>query len=266
MPEITTSFSSKVFYRKMGAGPVAVLLHGFPESGTLWRNIWDHLAAFYTLLIPDLPGAGESQLTGPISIAQMAEAVKMILDSEQVEQAVVIGHSMGGYVAFAFADLYPQYVAGLTLVHSTPFADDEEKKETRKKVIDIVNKGGKDAFLKTMVPGLFAEEFVKTNQAAVAEQVDNALIMSKEAVINFYAAMMERKERKSVLAKSSFPVQWIIGAKDALIPAKKLMPLTHMSAVNFTSYYKDCGHMSMVEAPAQLQKDIKEFLDYCYSQ
>jgi pimeloyl-ACP methyl ester carboxylesterase len=265
MPEISTSFSPGIFYRKMGAGPVAVLLHGFPESGTLWRNVWDHLAASYTLVIPDLPGSGNSKLEGSASIEQMAEALKMILDEENIDKAVVIGHSMGGYAALAFADIFPQYVAGLTLVHSTPFADDDEKKQNRSKVIEIVAKGGKDAFLRTMVPGLFAEDFLNNNEATVSEQVGNALTMSKEAVINFYTAMMEREERISVLNNLSFPVQWIIGAKDTLIPVKKILPLTHMSPVNFTSYYKDCGHMSMVEVPGELQNDIKEFLDYCYS-
>lgn len=264
MPEITTPFSPCIFYRKMGSGPVAVLLHGFPESGSLWRNIWDHLAVNYTVIIPDLPGAGQSQLTGDTSIEQMADAVKLVLDEEQVDKAVIIGHSLGGYVAFAFADLYPQRVAGLTLVHSTPFADDEEKKKTRQQVIDIVAKGGKDAFLRTMVSGLFAEEFVKTNKAAVDEQISNALTMSEEGIINFYKAMMNRKERTGILKDAQFPVQWIIGAKDSLIPAKKILPLSHISNVNFTSYYKDCGHISMVEAPAELQKDIKNFLDYCY--
>ncbi len=265
MSEVSTTFFPRIFYRKMGSGPVAVLLHGFPESGTLWRNVWDDLSTAYTLIIPDLPGAGASELNGFVSITQMAESIRSILDTEGIDKAVLIGHSMGGYVAFAFADLYPQYVSGLTLVHSTPFADDEEKKETRKKVIDIVEKGGKDAFLRTMVPGLFAEEYVKQNNAAVAEQVTNALIMSQQAVVNFYRAMMERQERTHVLMNATFPVQWIIGAKDALIPVKKILPLTHMTEVNFTSYYRECGHMAMIETPLTLQKDIKTFLEYCYS-
>ena len=264
MPEVNTSVSSRIYYRKMGTGPVAVLLHGFPESGTLWRNVWDYLSAYYTLLIPDMPGTGDSLLEGSAGIEDMATTVKTMLDAEHVEKAIVVGHSMGGYIAFAFAALFPQYVQGLSLIHSTPLADDDEKKQTRKKVIEIVDKGGKDLFLSQMVPGLFAEEFVKEHPNLVKEQVTNAQTMSKEGLMNFYTAMMNRKERINVLETATYPIQWIIGAKDALIPAQKLIGFSHTSAVNYVSYYKECGHISMVEAPKRLQTDLKYFFDNCY--
>lgn len=264
MPEIDTSFSSRLHYRKMGRGPVAVLLHGFPESGTLWRNVWDTLAQRYTLLIPDLPGAGESSLPGEVSLNQMAESIKQMLDAEQEKKAVIAGHSMGGYTAFAFAALFPSYIQGLTLVHSTPLPDDEEKKKNRKKVIEFVEKGHKTEFLKQMVPGLFAADYPHQHPLKVQEQVDNSLTMSAEAIVNFYRAMMERPDNTQVLKDASFPVQWIIGARDPLIPAIKLIGQTHTASINFVSYYKDCGHMSMVEAPLELQNDINDFLAYCY--
>ena len=264
MPFISTSFSSRFHYRKMGKGPVAVLIHGFPESGTLWRHTWDELSARYTLLIPDLPGAGESSLDKPASIADMAEAIREMLDAEQVKQAVIVGHSMGGYVGFAFADMCPQYMMGLTLVHSLPSSDDEEKKKTRKKVIDFVNKGHKDAFLKEMVPGLFAEGYRERERLKVEEQVTNALPMTTDALVNFYTAMMERPARLHVLDKAEWPLQWVIGVKDSLMAPAKLLSYAHTAPVNFISYYPDCGHMSMVEAPEKLATDINNFLGYCY--
>lgn len=264
MHEISTAFAPRVVYRKMGNGPVAILLHGFPESGTLWRNIWDKLAQSYTLIIPDLPGAGKSTINGNVSLAQMADAIKAIADAEQVSSAVVIGHSMGGYVAFAFAAAYPAMVKGLTLVHSGPMADDDEKKKTRQKVIDFVQKGNKKEFLETMVPGLFAPEFVKAQQAKVNEQVTSAMDLGAEPLVNFYRAMMDRPLHTDVLETATFPVQWIIGAKDALMAPLKLISYAHTSAVNFTSYYTEVGHMSMIEDPERLQNDVADFLDYCY--
>lgn len=265
MPDVCTSFSSSLYYRKMGQGPVAVLLHGFPESSTLWRNIWNELAMSYTLILPDFPGTGESKLEGPVSIAQMAEGLKVILDAEQASKAVVIGHSMGGYVACAFAQQYPQYVQGISLVHSTPLADTEEKKDSRKKVIEIVKAGGKDHFLRQMVTSLFAEQFVKDSPAVVEEQITNAQKMSSEAVVNSFMAMMERADTTQALATAPYPIQWVMGAQDGLIPVKKLLSLCHTSDVNYTAYYADCGHMAMVETPAQLQADLKDFLDNCYN-
>ena len=134
MPEISTPISSRLFYRKMGTGPAVVLLHGFPESGSLWQNIWDGLASSYTVIIPDLPGSGNSVLEKNTSLVEMAEGVKAILDKEGISRVVFAGHSMGGYVAFAFAGLYPEMIAGLSLVHSTPVADDEEKNKNKVKI------------------------------------------------------------------------------------------------------------------------------------
>ena len=153
--EVATSVSSQIFYAKMGSGPVLILLHGFPESGSLWRNVRDELSASYMLIIPDFPGSGNSILEKETSISQMADCVKNIMDKEGIDKAVIAGHSMGGYVAFAFATSYPENVAGLSLVHSTPEADDDEKKQTRLKIIEIIRKGGKTAFISQMVPNLF---------------------------------------------------------------------------------------------------------------
>jgi len=159
MPEISTPVSSTVYYCKMGSGPAVVLLHGFPESGTLWQNIWHELAASYTVIIPDFPGSGKSVLEKETSIAEMAECVNDIMNNEGIDSAVIAGHSMGGYVAFAFADMYPGKVKGLTLVHSTPEADDDEKIKTRLKSIELIRKGAKNTFITHMVPNLFSENF-----------------------------------------------------------------------------------------------------------
>ena len=264
MREIHTAFAPRVVYRKMGEGPVAILLHGFPESGTLWRNVWDKLSERYTLIIPDLPGAGQSTINGDVSLAQMADAIKAIADAEQAASVVLIGHSMGGYVAFAFAAACPAMVKGLTLAHSGPMADDGEKKKTRQKVVDFVQRGHKKEFLEQMVPGLFAPGFIQTAPDKVKEQVSSAMELESNALVNFYKAMMERPRHTDVLENAVFPVQWIIGAQDTLMAPQKLISYAHTSAVNFTSYYTEAGHMSMIEDPERLQTDLAYFLDYCY--
>src|SRR4051812_23447131 len=117
MPEIKTAVTSKFYYRKMGAGPVVVLVHGFPEAGNLWRRIQDELAASFTLLIPDMPGSGNTPLEQDTSLAQMADCIATMLDGEGVDKAVLAGHSMGGYIGFAFAASYPEKLAGFSVVH-----------------------------------------------------------------------------------------------------------------------------------------------------
>ena len=252
-----------LFYQKMGHGPVIILLHGFPESGTLWKNIWPELSKSATLVIPDLPGSGKTKLNGDIGLDQMAYLVKNIMDAEGIEKAIIAGHSMGGYVALAFADKYPDRVSGLSLIHSTPLADDDDRKQMRLKSIEIIRKGAKKSFINQMIPNLFSDAFKREHPEIVREQVDESLKMNGNSMINFYNAMIERPDRTNVLAKSVYPIQWIAGINDNLISFKKILEQCHRSEVNFVSFYNNCGHMSMFEAPGQLVNDLREFTNYC---
>ena len=263
MDQSTDTISTSINYRKMGTGPVVVLLHGFPESGTLWKNIWDDLAASCTLIIPDLPGSGNTKLEGDTGLDEMATQVKTILDKEGIDKAVVAGHSMGGYVAFAFADMYPACVSGLSLIHSTPLADDDERKKIRVKSIDLIRKGGKDLFISQMVPNLFGDTFKLSHPEVVKEMIGEALKMTDDSMINYYNAMMQRPDRTKVLDWAFFPVQWIIGMHDNIISYKKILEQCYRSGINFVSFYNNCGHMSMFEAPEQLTIDLQRFIHYC---
>ncbi len=264
MPEISTSISSRIFYRKMGSGPFVFLLHGFPESGTLWRKIWDELALHYTLVIPDFPGSGNSALDDATSIGQMAECVKAVMDKEHIDAAVIVGHSMGGYVGLAFAAMYPDKVRGLSLVHSTPQADDEEKKQTRRKAIDLIKRGAKKLFITQMVPNLFSDAHKLSQPQDIEEQIALALEIEDKGLINFYEAMIGRKDEVSTLDSATFPLQWIIGEDDNVINFKKILEFCNKSPINFVTFYNNCGHMSMLEAPGNLVADLRAFVDYCY--
>lgn len=113
MPEISTPVCSQLYYRKMGHGPVLILIHGFPSDGEIWNSIQAELSESFTLLIPDLPGTGKSILEGIVSIDDLADCIKAVLDAEGLDQVVIAGHSMGGYVGCAFVARYPDKVAGL---------------------------------------------------------------------------------------------------------------------------------------------------------
>jgi len=264
MPEISTPVSSRLFYRKMGAGPFVILLHGFPESGNLWRKVWDGLSSSFTLIIPDFPGSGNSLLERETSISQMADCVRAIMDEEHIENAVITGHSMGGYVGFAFADKYPDKVCALSLVHSTPQEDDEERKKTRRKSIELIKKGTGKIFIAQLISNLFSDAHKGANPQDVEDQVALALEMQDRSLINFYEAMINRKDHTGLLKSASFPLQWVIGINDNVIYYKKILEFCHKSPINFVTFYNNCGHMSMLEAPGKLVADLKEFVNYSY--
>jgi len=251
-------------YREYGSGSAVVLVHGFPDDGTIWTGMAEALAARHRVIVPDMPGAGKTRLEGSVSIAEMATGIKMLLDKLGIEKAVVAGHSMGGYIALAFAKQYPASVAGLTLVHSTPKADDDEKKKTRQKAIDLILSGGKEAFIKQMTGNLFAPTFRDANPELMREKAAASCKISAEALANFYRAMMGRENTVDVVQTAPYPVQWVLGSEDYVISFKAAFGLCYASAVNFVHLYTGCGHMSMLERPDALIADLEQFAGYCY--
>ena len=143
-----------IFYRKTGSGPVVMLLHGFGEDGEIWKEQYNIFPG-YTLLVPDLPGSGRSEAVEEMSMEGLAAVVKAIIDKEGGE-AILIGHSMGGYITLAVVEKYPALLKGFGLFHSSAFADSEEKKETRQKGIRFIQEHSATEFLRTATPNLYA--------------------------------------------------------------------------------------------------------------
>jgi pimeloyl-ACP methyl ester carboxylesterase len=254
----------KLFYRKFGNGPALVLLHGFPESGVLWQQVWPALAEHFTVLVPDLPGSGDSSRgTMKITMESMADAVNGMLEAENIESAVFAGHSMGGYVSLAFASKCGQKVKGLSMVHSTAYADDEEKKNNRRKAIELIRKGGREAFIRQMIPALFSSATKQTRPGIVEKQVDSGLQLEADSLVAYYEAMIERPDRTEILKTANFPMQWIMGKDDTVIPFTKGLQQCTLTSINFVSVYNMCGHMSMLENDKELTKDLTDFTNYC---
>lgn len=256
-----------ISYTKIGAGQPVVLIHGFPNDSSAWNVIAPKLAGNFEILLPDLPGAGNSPLPAePLSMEMMATAIKEMLDKEGIEKAIIAGHSMGGYTAMQFAQMFPERVKGISLIHSLASADNEEKKENRRKAIALMRKGEaeKEMFLKGMAQNLFAETFAKEHPEALKTVIANGMKLSVEALTGFYTAIMNRSDKKEVLLNASYPVQWIIGNEDAATPMKEALEQCHVAKVNKVSIYRPCGHMSFMEMPQRLIDDLNFFFDFCY--
>ena len=119
-------------------GTTVVLLHGYLESLEIWGDFMKELAMHYRILAIDIPGMGISQVRGEVHTMEfLADVLKGVLDKQGVERCFVVGHSMGGYVAEAFAAKYASMLQGLVLFHSTPNPDTEEKRENRRREIDL---------------------------------------------------------------------------------------------------------------------------------
>ena len=215
--------NGNVTFSDNGKGRTVVLLHGFLGSHKIWENTISNLAKSYRVIAIDLPGHGDTECFGYIhTMDLMAKCVKAVMDSLRLKKYVIIGHSMGGYVGLAFAELYPDSLRGLCLFHSTAYEDSDEKKRDRKRSIKIV-KANHKVFTRDVIKNLFATKNIKYLKSEVAFAQKIANTVSKQSIIASLEGMIDRPNRDLILGMVSYPVMMIIGELDNVLPYKQLL-------------------------------------------
>lgn len=250
----------RLHYKTYGTGQPVILLHGFGEDSTIWDKQVEYLKDKYRLIVPDLPGTGASLLLQKedAAISDYAELIKQLLDEEKIEKALMIGHSMGGYITLAFAEKYPEMLTAFGLVHSGAFADDEEKKATRRKGIKFIQENGAEAFLKTSTPGLFYDP--EKRKADIDAIIQKGGLSSADALVQYYAAMISRPDRTHVFNTFPKPILFIIGEHDKAIPFAQSMKQCHLPALAYIHILRSSAHMSMLEETGKVNEILGEFL------
>jgi pimeloyl-ACP methyl ester carboxylesterase len=239
-----------------------VLLHGFCEDKSLWSGIMERLD-HVPILALDLPGFGEAPLPARPGMDFYAHSVCEALNINAIERCVLVGHSLGGYVALAFAAQYPERLAGISLVHSHPFADTPERLEARERAIQMIRSGKKDLYVSQLFPGLFSPDFLANMPGMVGDVIENGKKQSAEGIINGLLSMMQRADQQDTLQESACPVQFVLGAKDPLIPVPPMLKVACMTATIDVQLLEDVAHMSMYEAPDALSETLEMFWKYC---
>ena len=253
----------KMMYYMYGTGKPVVLIHGFGEDHSIWHN---QIKNQYQLIIPDLPGSGASELYNNISIEGMADIIKtIVVESIQSpgEKIVLVGHSMGGYIALAYAEKYPEDLAGLGLFHSTSYADSKEKIINRKKGIEFIETHGAFAFLKTTLPNLFSAITKEQQPELVESLIEKSSHFSASALVTYYEAMIDRPDRRDILKQSKIPVMLIMSENDQAIPIADSLEQSSLPEKSYITILKNSGHMGMVEEPMESNQAISRFLEAC---
>lgn len=258
--EKNISFGDKqISYQVEGSGKTLVFIHGFLESRLIWSNFSRDLSSVYQVIAIDMPGFGKSDCIGEVhSMELMAEIVKQVLYTERVSSCLFIGHSMGGYVGAAFAEMYPECVSGLVFFHSHAAADSEETKVNRTKTIELVKK---DAlrFIVSFIPLLFAEENVERYQEKIAQLQQMASSISAQAVVAALAGMRQRNDHRDLLKTLEVPVLFLIGKQDSRISLESILPQIQLPKHAEALILDGVGHMGFVEAENITREVIKGF-------
>ncbi len=239
-----------------------VFIHGFCETHEIWNDFIKPFTRSFRVITLDLPGFGNSELLpSPFTVDEVGEAVANVLNKNKVNDAIVIGHSLGGYVTLSLAGHHPNLVSAIVLFHSSAFSDSEEKKENRNKVIESISKYGALPFIDTFVPGLF---FDKSN-ASIKKVYAIASKTKSETLISYTRAMRDRPDRREMWIKNDLPKLLIAGTEDTSIPVQISREMAEIGA-NLRFYeLKNTGHMGFFEAEKECQLIITSFTDDLFS-
>lgn len=252
-----THKNSQVYYSSVGEGNTILLLHGFLETSEMWTDFIPQLSKNNRVVCVDLLGHGKTDSIGYIhGMGDMADAVFSVLKALKVENITCIGHSMGGYVALALAEKYPDLIENLCLMNSTFEPDDNERKVLRARAARMAS----DNF-ETLVRLSFTNLFPKSSRIKFKDAFENALEIglrtSKQGFIAGHKGMAIRPDRFETFRAFKGRKVIIIGEKDWIVDKTILMEKVKDTTIETVVFSE--GHMSHIENKSELTYFLKHF-------
>jgi pimeloyl-ACP methyl ester carboxylesterase len=250
--------NTKISFTDDGKGTAVVLLHGFLENKTMWDKYVSALSKNHRVITIDLLGHGETECLGYVhTMEDQADMIFAVLISLRIRKIVLVGHSMGGYVALAFAELYPDNVKGLFLLNSTSRADSDERKINRDRAIKAVKQNHTN-FVRISISNLFSED----NREVLAKEIEKVKLQALKTPLQGIVASLEgmkiRKDREVLLHFAPYPIQLVLGKKDGVLIYDDTIDQIEGTKVELTTFPD--GHMSHIENEKELKIVLLEFL------
>ena len=237
--------NSAIFYETFGQGSAIVLFHGFLESSTMWKSLIPQLSKNNFVITIDFPGHGKSDIISEThSMELMAEIADEILKHLKISSATFIGHSMGGYVSLAYAEMFPEKVEKLILLNSTPIADSEEKKENRNRALKVIDQNPQ-AYISMAIGNLFAESSREKFAAEIEALKMEAYSFPVEGIQAAIRGMRDRKDRTEVLKNFSNEKYMILAKEDPILPIMETKEVAEFC--NVSTKIIEGGHISTIE-------------------
>jgi pimeloyl-ACP methyl ester carboxylesterase len=250
-----------ITYNEYGQGEPIVLLHAFPLNGRMWEPQARALEDSYRVVLPDYPGFGRS----PYSPAQpdvryYAEGILELLDRLGLERVVLGGLSMGGYVAFACLRLFPERVSTLILANTRPDPDSEEIRENRKNMARRVAEEGVEVLIELQMERLLSPNTLENNEEVVEEVKTLIRESSPDGVIAALGAMRDRPDSTPLLPEIAIPTLVIGGEEDTISSPEVMGGMAEQIPDSSHHTLSGAGHLSNMEAPAEFNDILKDFL------
>ncbi len=247
-------YHSKIIsYYLVGEGEPLFLLHGYQADSRIWNKLVPLLKEKFMLIIPDFPGHGKSDLVQSANTMEfLAEVVFKLFLSLGLKGASFAGHSMGGYVALAFAEKYPEHVEALYLINSHPFKDSMTRILARTRETELIENGKKHILLISFVSSNFYEGNLENLEDVIKQATQISLEQPEQGMIADLAGMMVRPDRMVAVLGKRYPVKIITGAHDNKIPFPLIDKMQNKGLD--VHLIDDCGHLSILEKPDELSR------------
>jgi 3-oxoadipate enol-lactonase len=239
-----------------------VLIHGFPFSRSIWDAQTDVLAEKFCVLCPDLRGAGASSSPdGPYLMEVLAADVAALLDALGIERAAMAGHSMGGYVALAFARMFSERVTHLALVPSRLRDDTSQESKARQQLAERVEREESiEPVVEAYLPKLFAPQTLAKRPELVERGYALARGNSPAGAAGALRGMALRSSSEDIAGDLDLPMLMVAGARDQVVSMEEARAIARRFPKGRLAVCGESGHLPMLEEPELVTAALAEWL------
>ncbi|HJU73410.1 MAG TPA: alpha/beta fold hydrolase [Gemmatimonadaceae bacterium] len=259
---IATLDRLRLGYDEAGRGnDLAVLfLHGFPHDRTLWSSQLAALGSHVRCIAPDLRGFGESSVSPPYSMDQYADDVAAFMDSLGLNDAVICGLSMGGYIALAMWRRHKKRIRALILADTKATADNDEARDKRRTMAQLARDRGSAAVADALISGMVGKHTRET-APHIVDTVYRMLAKATVAgVVGALEALRERPDSTATLPTIDVLTLLVVGEDDVLTPVADAQAMHRAIYGSRLEVLAHAGHVSNMERPAAFNHVVSEFL------
>ena len=261
MQKSLTFKNANISFSDQGTGTAVVLIHGFLENTTMWKNVVPEISKRNRVVTIDLLGHGKTDCLGYMHTMELfAETIAAVLKELRIRKCILVGHSLGGYIALAFAEKHPQKVKGLCLMNATSNEDTSERKALRLRANKMITNN-----FRNMVRMSFANLFGPKSKTIFKKEIELAISEALQTPMQGYIAAQEgmqlRANRNHVLTDNSFKKLLIIGKKDPVLDFETSLDEAEKTNSAFVVF--ENGHMPHIENKLALNDALKEFMKIC---
>jgi 3-oxoadipate enol-lactonase len=242
--EIIRENPVELSFEQIGEGIPLILLHGYPLNRSIWKGVIPFLQDISNVVLPDLRGHGNSPVPeGEYSMETIAGDVTALMDHLKIEKAIIVGHSMGGYVSFALNRYYPERVLGLGLVATQAVSDTPESSKARLETIELIKIKGTGVVTDSMINRLTQERKLDKDLARIIAGT------TAQGMIGTLQGIAKREDATPGLVSVAVPTLILSGKMDEIIPREKAQEMADLIPHAWWIEIPQGGHMPMMEDP-----------------